>query len=104
MKTKIIMAGTAVGLGLTLYFFELDKKAQARLSEEKVAESTSIIATSISEEVNSYATNEDLFNKYKTAPQTFSIYPTVEQKITGKQGTILNSPAGQSYLNNVKAW
>ena len=87
------MAGTAVGLGLTLYFFELDKKAQARLSEEKVAESTSIIATSISEEVNSYASNEDLFGKYKTAPQTFSIDPTVEQKITGKQGTILIFPA-----------
>jgi hypothetical protein len=93
MKTKIIMAGTAVGLGLTLYFFELDKKAQARLSEEKAAESTSIIATTISEEVNSYASNEDLFNKYKTAPQTFSIDPTVEQKITGKQGTILVFPA-----------
>ena len=47
MKTKIIMAGTAVGLGLTLYFFELDKKAQASLTEEKAAESTSIIATTI---------------------------------------------------------
>ncbi len=87
------MAGTAVGLGLTLYFFELDKKAQARLTEEKAAESTSIIATTISEEVNSYASNEDLFGKYKTAPQTFSIDPTVEQKITGKQGTILVFPA-----------
>jgi hypothetical protein len=93
MKTKIIMAGTAVGLGLTLYFFELDKKAQARLTEEKAAESTSIIATTISEEVNSFASNEDLFSKYKTAPQTFSIDPSVEQKITGKQGTILVFPA-----------
>jgi hypothetical protein len=93
MKTKIIMAGTAVGLGLTLYFFELDKKAQARLTEEKAAESTSIIATTISEEVNSFASNEDLFRKYKTAPQTFSIDPSLEQTITGKQGTILVFPA-----------
>ena len=93
MKTKIIMAGTAVGLGLTLYFFELDKKAQARLTEEKAAESTSIIATTISEEVNSFASNEDLLSKYKTAPQTFSIDPSLEQTITGKQGTILVFPA-----------
>jgi hypothetical protein len=93
MKTKIIMAGTALGLGLTLYFFELDKKAQARLTEEKAAESTSIIATTISEEVNSFASNEDLLSKYKTAPQTFSIDPSLEQTITGKQGTILVFPA-----------
>jgi hypothetical protein len=102
MKTKIIMAGTAVGLGLTLYFFELDKKAQARLTEEKAAESKSIIATTISEEVNSFASNEDLLSKYKTAPQTFSIDPSLEQTITGKQGTILVFPANSLVDKNGK--
>jgi len=99
MKTKIVMAGTAVGLGLTLYFMEMGKlengemgKLERELNQEQELK-REVIATAFTEVVADYPSTDQLLAATRKPDQLFTIDPTQDQIITGKEGTIIRIPA-----------
>lgn len=99
MKTKIIMAGSAVGLGLTLYFMEIGRGERVQeLEREQEREQEQVlqrevIATAFTEVVAEYPTTDELLAATRKPDQLFTIDPSQDQTITGKEGTIIRIPA-----------
>lgn len=102
MKTKIILAASALALGGIVYFFRMNNAATTAFTATSPAASVntpeatapeSSIAAAFNEAVAQYSSPEKIFSAYKEKPQQFEAKADGEINITGKQGTLIQIPA-----------
>lgn len=102
MKTKIILAATALGLGTTIYFFKLSEiAAMTRVNNDSSGtllnypnvNRETVVAASFNEVVSEYVSADEIFKEYRETPQEFVVKNDAEVSIVGKAGTQIHFPA-----------
>lgn len=103
MKTKIILAASALGLGAAIYFFKLNEISAMTIAADDSngtllnyprANSETTVAAAFNEAVVEYASAEEIFKAYREKPQEFIFSNDADATITGKDGTQIHFPAG----------